>query len=193
MANYRRNYVAGGTFFFTLVVHERHQLFSSALARQLLREAIQRVHRNRPFELFAICLLPDHLHTVWILPPGDRDYATRLRRIKEEFTVHWIEQGDWEGTACPSRAKKGERGIWQRRYWEHTVRDTDDLERCVDYVHWNPRKHGLVRRIEDWPWSTFHRFVQLGQYETNWGGTDTSPNWKQPDQWGESLSQISDG
>jgi putative transposase len=185
MADYRRNYVAGGTFFFTLVVHERHPLFSSALARRLLRESIQRVHRNYPFELFAICLLPDHLHTVWILPPDDRNYPTRLRRIKEEFTAGWVEQGDWEGNVSPSRSKKGERGIWQRRYWEHTVRDEDDLERCVDYVHWNPRKHGLVRRVQDWPWSTFHRFVRLGQYGIHWGGTDPCLDGKQPDQWGE--------
>jgi putative transposase len=185
MPNYRRNHVPGGTFFFTVVVHQRYTLFDSSLARRLLRNAIQAVARTAPFDLFAICLLPDHLHTIWILPPEDDDYSKRWRHIKDEFTRPWIEQGDWEGEISASRRSKGERGIWQRRFWEHTVRDEDDLERCVNYIHWNPRKHGLVKRVRDWPWSTFHRFVTEGQYEIDWGGTDPCPNWNEPEVWGE--------
>jgi putative transposase len=132
MPNYRRNHVPGGTFFFTVVVHQRYPLFNSELARRLLRTAIQSVRRSDPFDLFALCLLPEHVHTVWILPPKDDDYSTRWQHIKDEFTKPWIEQGGWEGEVSPSRRKRGERGIWQRRFWEHTVRDEADLERCVD-------------------------------------------------------------
>ncbi len=185
MPNYRRNFVPGGTYFFTAVVHQRYHLFDSALARQLLREAILSVRLDRPFNLFAICLLPNHLHTVWVMPPGDSDYPTRWRKIKEVFTTPWLESGGWEGEVSASRKKKGERGIWQRRYWEHTVRDETDLARCVDYTHWNPRKHGLVSRVRDWPYSSFHRFVEQGEYELDWGGTDPCVGWNAPDEWGE--------
>jgi len=182
MPSYRRNFVPGGTYFFTVVVHQRYPLFESARARKLLRRAIQTVRYHRPFELFAICLLPDHLHTVWILPAGDSDYPTRWRQIKEEFTTPWLAGGGWEGPLSESRKKKGERGIWQRRFWEHTVEDDNDLIRCVDYTHWNPRKHGLVARIRDWPYSSFFRFVEAGEYEIEWGGTDPCPGWNVPDQ-----------
>ena len=111
MPSYRRNHVPGGTFFFTVVVHQRYSLFQSALARRLLRKAIQTVERTAPFDLFAICLLPDHLHTIWILPPGDADYSKRWQHIKDEFTRPWIEQGDWDNTksigAEPTRARVG--------------------------------------------------------------------------------------
>jgi len=149
MPDYRRNRVAGGTYFFTVVVHQRYPLFASELARQFLREAIQTVRIDRPFELFATCLLPNHLHAVWALPEGDDDYPTRWRKIKEAFTTRWLDSGGWEGTVSASRQKKGGRGIWQRRYWEHTVQDEADLKRCVDYTHWNPRKDQLVRRVKD--------------------------------------------
>jgi putative transposase len=185
MPNYQRNLVPGGTFFFTVVVHQRHPIFHSAVARKLLRNAIQSVRTDRPFQLCAVCLLPDHIHTVWILPPGDSDYSTRWRKIKEGFTTPWLEQGGWEGEVSKSRRARGERGVWQRRYWEHTVRDDDDLRRCVDYTHWNPRKHGLVSRIRDWPYSSFFRFASAGEYEIDWGGTDPCPNWSEPDAWGE--------
>jgi putative transposase len=109
---------------------------------------------------------------VWTLPYNDPDYSTRWRRIKEEFTKSYLADGGVELLVSDSRRKKHERGIWQRRYWEHAVRDEDDLKRCVDYVHWNPRKHGYVRRVRDWKYSTFHRFVKLGEYEIDWGASD---------------------
>ena len=185
MSSYRRYYVKGGTYFFTVVTHGRRQLFRDPFARQTLRNSIQEIRRNRPFQIFAICLLPDHLHTIWLLPPGDDDYSTRWRLIKEHFTKQWLDIGGTEGPRSQSRQSKQERGIWQRRFWEHTVRDDDDLERCVDYLHWNPRKHGLVAKIQDWPWSTFFRFVKTGDYELDWGGTDPCPGWDGPDRWGE--------
>jgi len=103
------------------------------------------------------------------LPHGDWDYSTRWKRVKAEFTRHWLKAGGTEKSQSTSRTDRGERGIWQRRFFEHTCRDEDDLKRCVDYIHVNPLKHGLVERVRDWPWSSFHRFVRLGEYPANWG------------------------
>src|SRR5690606_19583253 len=136
MPDFRRWYVPGGTYFFTLVTHERRPLFLSELARRLLRESLQAQKEKRPFEIVAMCLLPDHLHAVLTLPPGDADYSVRWRRIKEDFTEHWLASGGDEGSLSDSRRKRKERGVWQRRFWEHTVRDDADLHRCVDYTHW---------------------------------------------------------
>jgi putative transposase len=131
--------------------------------------------------MVAIVLLPDHWHTVWTLPPGDQQYPLRWARIKEEFTERWLDGGGSERVQSVSRRRHRMRGVWQRRYWEHTLRDEDDLERCVDYIHWNPCKHGLVRRVRDWPWSSFHRYVALGQYDLDWGSVDPAPGWHDPE------------
>ena len=184
MSNYRRWYVAGGTYFFTLVAYRRRPLFREEIARQCLRNAIKTIQDQRPFELFAIVLLPDHLHCIWTLPPGDDKYPIRWKRIKEEFTINYLKVGGTDGPRSASRKAKGERGIWQRRYWEHTLKDEDDLKRCVDYIHWNPRKHKYVDRVRDWPWSSFHRFVKLGEYDPDWGGVDPTPGYNDPE-WGE--------
>jgi putative transposase len=184
MPDYRRWYVAGGTFFFTLATHCRRPMLNSALARRCLREAIETIRTKWPFELVAFVLLPEHLHTIWTLPPGDALYPIRWKRIKEEFTRSYLEAGGREIRPSMSRLRHDERGVWQRRYWEHTVRDEDDLKRCVDYVHWNPKKHGYVANIRDWPWSSFHRFVTLGEYATEWGAEDPTPGYDAPE-WGE--------
>jgi putative transposase len=184
MPDYRRWYVPGGTYFFTVVTHERRPLFSDETARRFLRKSIKTIQQSRPFTLFAICLLPDHLHCVWTLPEGDANYSTRWRRIKEEFTTPWIARGGPEGFRSASRRSKEERGVWQRRFWEHTVADDEDLKRCVDYIHWNPRKHRLVANVKDWPWSSFHRFVSAGEYAADWGRDDPTPAWDAPE-WGE--------
>ena len=102
--------------------------------------------------------------------------------LSSSWTVFTI--GLPEASVTEAQRERGERGIWQPRFWEHTVRDEDDLERCADYIHWNPRKHGLVGRVADWPWSSFHRFVQLGQYEIDWGGV-APPGLREKDNWGE--------
>ena len=111
-------------------------------------------------------VLPDHLHTIWTLPEGDADFSTRWRLIKSAFSRNLTsdERISW------SRATKGERGIWQRRYWEHTIRDEEDFTRHTDYVHINPVKHELVTRVKDWPYSSFHRMVKIGTYPTDWAG-----------------------
>ena len=171
MRRYLRSH-SGQVYFFTLVTHERRQILTTERGRKSLREAIQCVRRDHPFEITAIVLLPDHLHAVLELPRGDRNYSTRWRLIKSQFTQRWRESGGTEGDLSKSRQQKGERGIWQRRFYEHTCRDEDDLKRCVDYVHVNPLKHGLVRKVHEWPWSSFHRYVTLGEYPQHWGSAN---------------------
>lgn len=185
MPDYRRYFLPGGTFYFTLATYARRPILTTDLGRRCLREAVVTIRRLYPFQLFAVCLLPDHLHCVWTLPQKDADYSTRWKRIKHEFSVRWLAAGGTESDVTPSQRHEGRRGIWQPRFWEHTVRDEDDLERCVDYIHWNPRKHELVRRVIDWPYSSFHRFVSTGQYDANWGGTAPASIAKQKDIWGE--------
>ncbi|GAA4461160.1 REP-associated tyrosine transposase [Novipirellula rosea] len=186
MSRYQRFFVPGGTYFFTVVAYHRRPILTTACGRQFLREAIRTVRTTHPFELFATVLLADHWHLVMELPPEDADYSLRLRKIKSEFTGSWLAAGLPEAVVTPSQRKRGERGIWQPRFWEHTVRDEEDLERCVDYIHWNPRKHQCVNRISDYQWSTFHRLVAEGQYEIGWGGTlptslkDTEEDWGEP-------------
>lgn len=184
MPNYRRNYVPGGTFFFTCVTHRRRPILTTDLGRECLRNAIRQIRKRHPFTLVAIVLLPDHLHTVWELPSNDHRYELRWMRIKEEFTRSWIWAGGTELPQSKSREEHRHRGVWHKRYWEHTVRDEADLARCFDYIHWNPRKHGLVRRVRDWPWSSFHRYVECGEYPIGWGGSDPTPDWHDPE-WGE--------
>ena len=181
MPQYRRNFVPGGTYFFTVATAQRRAILTTDLGRECLHEALKDVHRRSPFDLVAIVLLPDHLHAVWTLPPGDVEYPTRWRQIKEQFTRSYLGRGGTEITRSNSRISKGERGIWQRRFWEHTVRDENDLRRCVNYLHWNPRKHNLAQRVQDWPWSGFHRFVELGEYDLLWGGTDPCPSYHTPE------------
>jgi putative transposase len=169
MPEYRRLYVPGGTYFFTVVTADRRPILTTDLGRRCLREAIDEVQVEAPFDVFALVLLPDHLHCVWTLPPGDADFSARWADVKAAFTKRFLAGGGTEAPISESRRKKGERGVWQRRFWEHLVRDGDELKRCVDYVHINPLRHGLVRGVRDWPWSTFHRFVVGGEYSENWG------------------------
>jgi len=184
MSEYRRWYEPGGTYFFTAVAHNRRPIFCGDMARSSLHEGIEAVRNKWPFTLVAIVLLPDHIHTVWTLPRGDARYPTRWQRIKEEFTRTYLVRGGTEVPLSLSRLQQKERGVWQRRYWEHTVSDEEDLKRCVDYVHWNPKKHGYVANVRDWPWSSFHRYVGLGEYTHDWGAKDPAPDYNAPE-WGE--------
>jgi putative transposase len=111
-----------------------------------------------------VCLLPDHLHCVWKLPAGDDDFSTRWALIKKRFTRDYLKTGAIEGMQSDSRIHKRERGIWQRRFWEHRIRDESDLQRHIDYVHFNPVKHRLVEKVEDWPYSSYHRYMASGRY-----------------------------
>lgn len=180
MTDYRRWRVEGGAYFFTVVTEERRRWLCDDLARDCLRDAIRVIRKRRPFRIDAIVLLPDHLHTVWTLPAGDSDYSTRWRLIKKRFTTAYLQAGGIEAAANASRQAKGERSLWQRRFFEHTVRDEPDMKRCIDYVHVNPLKHGLVDRVIDWPWSSFHRYVRLGEYLPDWGNANLwyGDEWK---------------
>ncbi len=134
-----------------------------------LRHAHRLVRARHPFSIDAVVVLPEHLHAIWTLPAGDDDYALRWRLIKTTFSRDLP-----GGERCSdSRAAKGERGIWQRRYWEHTIRDEADYGRHVDYIHFNPAKHGLVNRVCDWPYSSFHRFVRVGMLPADWAGVES--------------------
>jgi putative transposase len=181
MPDYRRNYVPGGTWFFTVVTFERSPLFAQEDSRALLRGAIQTVRARFPLSIVAIVLLPDHLHCIWTLPEGESNHSTHWRRIKEQFTRTYLDAGGAEGNRRESRLRHGERAVWQRRFWEHTCRDQDDLNRCIDYIHWNPVKHGLVERVRDYPWSSFHRYVEHGVYPLDWGSVDPCPGYVSPE------------
>jgi REP-associated tyrosine transposase len=165
MTGYRRNFIAGGSFFFTVNLAERRRHLLTEHIDEL-RDAFRRVRRRHPFMIDAMVVLPDHLHAAWTLPEGDADFATRWQLIKSAFS-HSLPASE---RISDSRAARGERGIWQRRYWEHTIRDEGDFARHVDYIHINPVKHGLVTRVRDWPFSSFHRMVKLGVYPEDWAG-----------------------
>ena len=184
MSDYRRWFVAGGTFFFTVVTYGRRPILTTDAGRRVLRHAIESVRSRHPFTLIANVLLPDHWHLLMQLPLRDERYSLRIKQIKSEFSEQWLAAGLPEADVTTSQRERGERGIWQSRFWEHTIRDEEDLERCADYIHWNPRKHEQVDRVADWPWSSFHRFVRLGHYDINWGGI--APQcMNAPDIWGE--------
>jgi putative transposase len=123
---------------------------------------------RRPVQIVAQVLLPEHLHAIWAMPAHDGDYSDRWRWIKREFTRAWLTAGGAEQSRSARSVSERRRGVWQRRFWEHMIRDEDDLEAHVDYIHYNPVKHGLVRSPRDWRWSTFHRFVRAGHYQASW-------------------------
>ena len=171
MRRYIRSRI-GQVFYFTAVTHDRREILTTDVGREALRTAFRTVRAAHPFPITAIVLLPDHLHSVWELPRGDSDYSTRWRLLKSCFTRLWTDAGGDEGLVAPTRRRSGERGVWQRRFYEHTCRDDGDLKRCIDYIHVNPVKHRLVDRVIDWPWSSFHRYVRLGEYSSDWGSND---------------------
>jgi putative transposase len=164
MPNYRRMWMPGGSYFFTVTLLERHH--SDLLVRyiDLLRTSVLRVRRRRPFVIHAWVVLPEHLHCLVELPAGDADYATRWMLIKQSFAKS-LPKIEFRNAA---RLRRQERGIWQRRYWEHVIRDDEDWHRHLDYLHYNPVKHGHVQRVSEWPHSSFHRFVRRGIYPIDW-------------------------
>ncbi len=168
---YRRNYVPGGTYFFTVNLLDRKK---ALLVEHIdeLRNAVRWVKYHYPFEIDAWVVLPDHLHAVLTLPEGDYDYSNRWREIKKRFSKS---QAVTESIS-PSRALKNERGIWQRRFWEHTITNQQDYWHHVNYAHYNPMKHGLVKRIRDWPYSSFHRAMRRGVYPSTWCGETNKQN-----------------
>jgi len=175
MANYRRWRVEGGTYFFTVVSNRRTTIFADATARTLLGEVLRECQTKWPFDVNAIVLLPEHLHVLWSLPRGDADYSLRWAWIKKEFTKRWLNSGGREQAVSTARRRRGDRGVWQPRYWEHTIRDEHDFERHFDYIHYNPVRHGHVHCPAEWPASSFHRWVSAGVYERQWGSSLQGP------------------
>jgi putative transposase len=169
MSNYRRLRVPGATYFFTVKVWNRRRVnLTWPEFRPALREGIQQTRLTLPFTIDAWVLLPDHLHCLWTLPPNDTNYSARWAIIKRYVSQHCGTQAG--SFLSPSRKRRRESGIWQRRFWEHVIRDDHDFEKHFDYTHWNPVKHGYVTRVRDWPYSTFHRYVNAGIYPLDWGG-----------------------
>lgn len=165
MSNYRRPQDAGGLFFFTVVTQQRRPVLTDARTRHLLRQSIIAVRRRYPFRIHAWVLLPDHLHCIWELPEGDAAFGQRWALIKAGVSMRL----PITSPASESQARRHERGFWQRRFWDHRIRDEDDYRRHMDYLHWNPVKHGLVMRASDWPWSSFQRLAREGLYPADWG------------------------
>ena len=171
MPNYVRALVPRGTFFFTVTLLDRRRpLLTDHIDR--LRSAFLNAQRRRPFTIDAIVVLPDHLHCIWTLPPDDADYPARWHDIKARFAAG-VSIGE---SIDPVRARKGERAVWQRRYWEHQIRDERDFAHHADYIHFNPVKHGWAPSAASWPHSSFHRFVREGIYDAGWGGTRAAPD-----------------
>ncbi len=164
MSRYRRSKVEGGTFFFTVTLADRT---GDLLVRHIdgLRRAYKFTADHHPFETIAICILPDHLHAIWSLPAADLNFPLRWSLIKSKFS-----RGLGPGLRSQSQIEKREKGIWQRRYWEHAICNDDDLTRHIDYIHYNPVKHGHVAQVQDWPHSSFHRYVAQRLLPADWGG-----------------------
>ncbi|MGZ5056128.1 MAG: REP-associated tyrosine transposase [Methylobacter sp.] len=170
MSHYRRADIPGATYFFTVVTYRRRPILCDDPVRVALREAVKTVQSHHPFTIDAWVLLPDHLHTIWTLPPGDANYAMRWSSIKRRVSLACAElyhRTDW---MTASKRKHRESTFWQRRYWEHCINSESDYVRHRDYIAINPVKHGLVYRAKDWPYSTFHRDVAKGIYPLDWAG-----------------------
>ena len=166
MPDYRRAFVAGGTWFFTVNLLQRQSSQLLVEHIELLRQVVSEVRHKYPFKIDAWVVLPEHMHCVWTLPPDDSDFSTRWRLIKSGFSRRIPKKENRSAV----RLRNNERGIWQRHYWEHLIRDELDFQRHLDYIHMNPVKHGWVRQVKDWPYSTFHRYVQEGVYSLDWCG-----------------------
>lgn len=162
MSNYHRTHLAGGCYFFTVVTLNRTPIFTNEKRVEVLRQVIRKVMATRPFEIDAMVILPEHLHCIWSMPEGDADYSSRWREIKKAASRQI-------STVTNTRH---ERNVWQRRFWEHAIRDEEDWRKHVDYIHYNPVKHGLVRSPGEWPWSSFSRAVDKGWYDESWGSSE---------------------
>jgi putative transposase len=159
MPNYRRSQARGGTFFFTVVTHNRYRLFNDHNKINKFRSITRTVSRELPFTELACVMLHDHIHSIWRLPPDDSDFSKRWGIIKSRFTKY-----------LRSHGYVGE--VWQKRFWEHEIRDSNDLNTHLDYLHYNPVKHGYVKSVIDWPHSTFKKYVDEDYYPINWGCDD---------------------
>ena len=168
MPNYKRHASFTRCYFFTVVSYQRNPLFITPDFRQVLRKSVREVIASYPFEIKAWVLLPDHLHTIWDLPDHDTNFSRRWSMIKRLVSQ---EIGNNKSGITLSRQSRKESIIWQRRFWEHEIRDFQDYDHHLAYCYWNPVKHDLVSTVKQWPYSTFHRDVKRGLFEEDWGGT----------------------
>ncbi len=168
MPEYRRPYSPGASVFFTVLTHLRRPILTCDAALGFLRTVFHEEIAHHPFEIDAIVVLPNHLHCLWIMPPDDTQFSMRWSAIKGRFTELFLAGGGTEAPISVSRLKRGERGIWQRRFWDHVIRDDDDYRRHMDYIHYNPVKHGLVNCPHAWPNSSFKKWVHRQAYEPDW-------------------------
>jgi putative transposase len=168
MSEYRRLYLPQGVYFFTLVTYQRKPIFNNANHIDILRKAFTKIKKTQPFTMDAIVILPDHLHCIWRLPENDHDYSGRWREIKKSVSkaIH------------PITNERGECLIWQRRFWEHAIRDEEDWRRHLDYIHFNPVKHGYANSPNEWPWSSFDACVKKGWYDRGWGRKEPDDIWR---------------
>ena len=161
MPNYRRGRSEGATWFFTVVTAQRRRFLANEHATCALRQSVAATLQQMPFHIDAWVILPDHMHAIWTLPAGDRDFSSRWGLIKAGFSRN--------SNLPHTSAKRRDSGLWQPRFWEHRIRDTADYDAHMDYVHYNPVKHGYVARVKDWPYSSFHRAVRENLYPLDWG------------------------
>ena len=159
MKDVRRYYISGACYFFTVVTYQRRPLFCSPIEINRLREAFKYTMQKYPFHVQGIVILPDHLHCLWRLPHGDANFSIRWRTIKHRFSI---------STAAKANYRR-EKEVWQRRFWDHVIRDESDWQRHLDYIHYNPVKHGYVNKALDWPYSSFRRYVSKELYQPDWG------------------------
>ncbi len=168
MSYYRRSSMAGCTYFFTLVSYKRQTILCDEPVRQALRKAIKNTQNKYPFRIDAWVLLPDHLHCIWTLPDNDKDYSKRWSMIKRKVSIDCANSYKKNALLTSSKIKHRESTIWQRRFWEHRIRDQNDFSRHFDYIHYNPVKHGLCKKPDEWQYSTLHRYVRKGVYPVDW-------------------------
>lgn len=170
MSEYRRANVPGGTYFFTVNAFRRGKFLTHEPFRNALRDGIETARASLPFAIVAWVLLPEHLHCIWRLSEGDADFSRRWAVIKRAVSKQCGHLVGHDAALGESKILRKESAVWQRRFWEHQIRDDLDLQRHVDYIHYNPVKHGHVARVADWPYSSFHRYVQRGIYPPDWVG-----------------------
>ena len=167
---YHRVYIKGGTYFFTIVTFQRKKILNEPENIQVLRDAFEYIKKKHPFHLDAYVILPEHIHLIITLPENDDDFSTRIRLMKSYFSRNC--NNLYKQLPDGSRKLKNEQLIWQRRFWEHVIRDNKDYKQHVEYIHYNPVTHGLVSKPIDWVYSSFRRFVKDGIYDMDWGAAN---------------------
>jgi putative transposase len=168
MPNYRRARTEGATWFFTVVTAGRRPFLATENSISILRQSVLATFQRKPFHIDAWVILPDHMHAIWTLPADDMDFSTRWGLIKASFSRN--------SNLPHASAPRHDSGLWQPRFWEHRIRDIKDYHAHMDYTHYNPVRHGLVTRVNDWPHSSFHRAVRAGCYSADWGSVEPRPS-----------------